>query len=57
MVENLEVQNCTSINEFLELQIWRSKRGRSITGTYGSDQVVYAYVSWIVVAALQRTIF
>lgn len=34
MVENLEVQNCTSINEFLECQIWRSKRGRSITGTW-----------------------
>ncbi|EPB0644618.1 KilA-N domain-containing protein [Salmonella enterica subsp. enterica] len=33
--------------EFLERQIWRSKRGRGITGTYGSDQVVYAYASWI----------
>lgn len=49
MVENLEVQNCTS-------KI-KPVRGCGITGTWGIEQVVYAYASWIVVAALQRTIF
>lgn len=39
MVENLEVQNCTS-------KI-KSVRGRGITGTWGIEQVVYAYASWI----------
>ncbi|EAU0371726.1 TPA: hypothetical protein ACJGT4_002092 [Salmonella enterica subsp. enterica] len=59
MVENLEVQFCTSINEFLEtgIPVLKIKRDRGITGTWSIEQVVYAYVSWIVVAALQRTIF
>lgn len=65
IVENLEVRNCTSINEFVaQLNLsansrlaYSSQRGGAKQGSWGIEQVVYAYVSWIVVAALQRTIF
>ncbi|HCL5636378.1 TPA: KilA-N domain-containing protein [Klebsiella aerogenes] len=36
-----------SNTEFLESQIWTSKRGRGITGTWGNEQVIYAYAAWI----------
>lgn len=47
MGEAVEPNRWTRSNgEFLSRQIWRVKKGR-YGGTYGNEQVVYAYAEWI----------